>query len=336
MEEEKMIFKQWSEKVRFFRILKNLRLVVALLAVGAAPVSAGAFDIYLGTGQVGSFSHFVGRTLCRAINVEADNLNCKTIPTADGDVHNLTNLTGGSLDICIVDSRMLQDAVEKEGSFEFLDIVYDNLRLMVPLYDIPISLVVRQDAGIENLDALEGKRINVGAPLTAEKRAMSTILAVKNWTKESFSVVQELPSSQSQDTMAFCHGAIQAMVHIGVHPDSSLTQLLQLCNADIVGVYDADIESFIHGNPAFTKTMVPQGAYPSISSDITTLGTRGVLVASDSLDEDTAYRVLEAIYKKRKRLNRAHPALSPPSGEQAPSQTGVQLHGGAVKFFPTQ
>ena len=74
-------------------------------------------------------------------------MNCETVPASD-DVHNLTNLQGGSLDIGLIDSRMLHDAVNKTGEFEFLDISYDNLRALVPLYDIPITLVVRSDAKI--------------------------------------------------------------------------------------------------------------------------------------------------------------------------------------------
>ena len=55
---------------------------------------------------------------------------------------------------------MLHDAMNKSGNFEFLDISYDNLRTLAPLYDDPITLVVRSDAKIASLAALKGKRIN--------------------------------------------------------------------------------------------------------------------------------------------------------------------------------
>ncbi|MCP3893577.1 MAG: hypothetical protein GY706_02975, partial [Bacteroides sp.] len=73
-------------------------------------------------------------------------MNCKTVPAPDDvdapdDVHNLTNLRGGSLDIGLIDSRMLHDAINKPGDFEFLDISYENLRVLVPLYYTPVTLV---------------------------------------------------------------------------------------------------------------------------------------------------------------------------------------------------
>ena len=139
---------------RFNRFFKRAPIISAFLIVVLLPFSANAFDILLGTGETGTFSHFTGRTICRIINGHADDINCKTVP-ASGNVHNLTNLREGSLDIGLIDSRMLHDAMNKTGYFEFLDISYDNLRVLVPLYDVPVTLVVRSDDGINSLEELK-------------------------------------------------------------------------------------------------------------------------------------------------------------------------------------
>ena len=169
------------------------------------PFSAQAIDILLGTREPGTYSHFTGRMLCRVINSQASDMNCETVPTP-GDVHNLTNLRGGSLDIGLVDSRMLFDAVNKSGYFEFLDISYENLRVLAPIYDIPITLVVRSDAGITSLEDLKGKRINAGAPRSLQSLSMNTIMKAKNWSKDDFSLVGELPPSHSQPALDAAQG----------------------------------------------------------------------------------------------------------------------------------
>jgi len=126
-----------------------------------SPVLVHAFDIRLGTGPPGSFSYFSGRVLCRMINNQVADLNCQQVAAAEAaDVYNLTNLSEGSLDIILIDSRPLFDAINKTGNFEFLDINYDNLRAVAPFYDTPISLIVRNDAGINSLADLKGKRVN--------------------------------------------------------------------------------------------------------------------------------------------------------------------------------
>jgi TRAP transporter TAXI family solute receptor len=316
--------------IRFFR---RTLIILLFLIVGFFPYDLFAFDILLGTGETGTFSHFTGRTICRIANKQIEELNCKTVP-GPNEVHNLTNLQGGSLDIGLVDSRMLYDAIHKKGQFEFLDIRYDNLRTLVPFYNVPITLVVRRDAGIASLDALKEKRINAGAPGSHQHLAVDTIMKAKNWSKKDFRLVDELPASQSQDTMAFCHGSIQAMVHIGVHPDPSLLQLVKLCKAGLLNMDDADIGRLINDHPAFFKVGTPANTYPSQSNEIVTFGTRAILVGTEDLDQETAYNILKAIYDDQEKLTRAHPALYAfTTIDVRKIDVGIPLHPGAAQFL---
>ncbi|MGD2272347.1 MAG: TAXI family TRAP transporter solute-binding subunit, partial [Desulfobacterales bacterium] len=195
-------------------------------------------------------------------------------------------------------------------------------------------LVVRSDAEISSLEALKGKRVNAGAPISPENLAVDTIMKAKNWSKADFSLVQELPASQSQDTMAFCYGTVQAMVHIGVHPDTSLQQLLERCKASLANMDDNDIEKLVNDHPALFKTNITGDAYPSQPQGVATFGTRMMLAASDALDEQTVYEIIDVIHRNQKRLRRAHPALS--SFTVRPAQqkdAGIYAHPGAARFF---
>jgi len=134
--------------------------------------------------------------------------------------------------------------------------------------------------------------------------------------------------------MAFCHGTMQAMVHIGVHPDSSLQHLFRLCKVDLVNMDDNDIQKLISDHPAFWKINIAADTYPSHPKAVTTFGTRAMLVASEDLDEGTVYQIIDAIYSNRERLKSAHPSLSLFSVSEAQkSAIGVQLHSGAFKYF---
>lgn len=331
-----MISNKHEKCACFSWFFKRVTIVSACVIVGLSPFPANAFDILLGTRETGTFSHFTGRAICRIINRHSGDINCKTV-SGSGDVHNLTNLQEGSLDIGIIDSRMLRDAVNKTGYFEFLDISYDNLRVLVPLYDVSITLVVRSDAKITSLEELRGKRINVGAPRSLQHLAFDTIMRAKKWSKGDFSLFEELPASQSQDTMALCYGTIQAMVHTGVHPDSSLQQLLRRCKADLVNMNDIDIEKLVNDHPAFTKINIAADTYASHPKGVATFGTRAMLVASADLDEQTVYKIIDAIYSNQKHLKRAHPALASFTVDlKQKSDIGIQLHPGAVKFISEQ
>lgn len=316
-----------------FNRTSKIAILITLAMLVVFPGAAMAMELVLGTGETGTFSHFVGKSICRAINKQADDLQCTVAPAPD-EMHNITNLGGGSLDICLLDSKTVYDAVNRKGNFEYLDIHYDNLSSLQRIYDVPITLVIRKDAGIDSLDELKGKRINAGTPGSSQHQMVKTILDAKGWTRKDFSLMDELPESQSQADMAFCHGTIQAMAHIGVHPDPSVQQLFKLCNANLVGIDDSDIQELISRHPAFTKVSLKGGIYPDRADAITTLATSTLLVSSQVLDEDTVYGIMEALYNSRKQLMSAHPALAGINDKGAGDpQLGLVRHPGAVKYF---
>ena len=310
-------------------------LIGTVLSLILSAVPAYALDIHIGTGPEGSFSHFTGRTICRIISRHSDDVECQTVSATD-PIDNITNLQGGSLDISLIDSRLLTDAINKTGFFEFMDIRYDNLRELLPLYERLILLLTRGDAQITSLDNLKGRRINAGAPRTEERLAIDAILGAKNWGKEDFSLFGELSASLSQDTMAFCYGEVEAMVHIGVHPNPTMQQLVELCDASPVALADDDIVRMISGRPAYAAIDLPAGIYPAIQKPVATFGTTVFLIASGSLDEASVYQIMEALDRNQQNLKSAHPALNGFTvGPASSPASGVQLHPGAAAYLST-
>lgn len=308
-----------------------------LLLIGVLPLflplSAGAYEILLGTGENGSFSNFTGRVLCRTISQHMPDISCST-QTANDEIDNLTNLQSGSLDLAIINSNTLDAAVNKSGMFQFLDISYEGLSILLPLYDRPIGIIVRNDAGIASLDDLKGKRVNSGPPGSIENRAMKLIMKAKGWSVDDFSLFEELPASHSQDTLAFCHGTVQAMLTIGVHPALSYQRLLENCNAHFLDISGDAIDSMIASRPPCWKAEIQSKNYPGPDRPIQTFGTRAILVASGAIDQETAFAIVKAIYKNKEKLQSSHPALSLyPVQEARKGIKGLKLHKGAEQFF---
>jgi len=312
-------------------LLLSLIFIFSLVTI---PKSAQSFELLLGTEAPGTFSYFSGRVICRLINQQLAGVECRQV-TADNGVYNLTGLHDGAVDISLVDSQTLFAAMNKTGQFKYLDIGYDNLRLLAPLYETPVALVVRKDAGISSLDDLKGKRINAGTPQSPQYLAVATILQAKNWSKDDFSLFGDLPPSSAQDdTKAFCYGTMQAMVFLTIHPDFSLRQLLKSCDAELLSV-DTDIEKIVAGDPALWMTTIPSGLYPSQSGPVTTFGGRELLVVSADLDEGVVSDIAAALVENRQRLIDAHPALSLFSVDNMRDgvSAGMKLHPGVEKYL---
>jgi len=290
----------------FFQNISHSLLI--FFFVTCFPLVSHGYDILMGTGDYGTFSHFAGKTLCRLISRDSE-LTCTAIPAPD-NTHNLTNVRSGALDVALVDSKMLSDALNRSGYFEFLDISYDNLRSLASIYDVSISLVVRGDAGITSLDDLKGKRINAGSPLSQQHLAMDTIMQAKGWNKTNFKLVEELPQTLSQDKLAFSGGTIQAMLHLGVHPDVELYSFLKRTKANLVDMDDPDIDKLVGDQSVFKKITIPAGTYLTTPETVNTFGTQVILVTSEDLDDTTARSILTAIIQNKEKLTKAHPAFS--------------------------
>jgi TRAP transporter TAXI family solute receptor len=301
--------------------------------------SSHAFELLLGTSQVGTFDHHTGRVICRMLISLTEDLDCRVEPAvddshADAAVHNLTNIRTGSLDLGIVNSINQANAVNQSGQFEYLDIRYDNLRSLFSLNSIPFTLIANQDAGIRSFDDLRRKTVNIGNQGSSQREIMNTLLAAKNWSKKSFKLVEQMPAFQSQDSMALCHRNVDAIVRVNVHPDASIQQIVKLCNAVLISVSGPDIMQFIKQNPAYQAIDIPGGTYASNPAPLTTLGVKATLVTSEEMDEELVYIIVRALFENLDRLKRTHPsfALLTPAQMYTDSLT-APLHRGAIKYY---
>jgi len=290
----------------FFKLVSHSLFLIFLIT--GFPLASHGYDILMGVGEDGTFSHFAGRTICRLINMDPE-LTCNAVLAPD-HTHNLTNLRSGALDVALVDSKMLYDALNNSGYFEFLDISYDNLRSLASIYDVPVVLVVRDDAMVTNLDGLEGKRINAGAPLSPQHLATDTIMQAKGWNKRNFRMVEELPATLSQDKLAFSNGAVQAMLHLGVHPDMELQRFIERTKASLVDMADPEIKKFVSDNSAFKMLTIPAATYSTNPGKIDTFGTQMILVTSEDLDDETARAIVTAVFQNKDKLQKVHPSFS--------------------------
>jgi TRAP transporter TAXI family solute receptor len=305
----------------------------AILIFGFPGISDAAFEILIGTGPTGTFSHFSGRVIERVIHRQAPGLMCRSIASQDV-IDNLTNLKQGYLDLALADARLVYDAVHKKNYFEFLDIAYDSLRVLLPMFSVPITLVVRDNAQIDTLDDLHGKRINAGAPRSLRHLVTRTLMKTKGWSPSDFGLITEISSSLSQDSMAFCYGTIQAMVHMGVHPDTGLEQLIERCQGRLVGINDRDIEGLVADDPVFAMSVIAENTYPQQTAPVQTLSVFTLLIASEDMDEQTAYGIIETLYKNKRTLQTAHPSmLAVDEDVIRKGIAGIEMHPGAVRFF---
>lgn len=290
-------------------VISLFSLITAFGMVATSSIPASSSELIIGAGPQGSFSHHCSKLLCRIFTKQNKEITCSLSETID-PTDNLTNVQGGSLDLALVDSLLLEESTMGKGAFQYLDINYDRIRIVTPLYEVPLTLIIRTDADISTVEQLPGKKINAGPFGSAEKNLFELFMLAQGWTKEIFPVFAGLSSSLSQDKIALHQRDVQVLVHKGVHPNNDVKQLIEDPGTTLIGFSNNGLAGLIISNPALSMQEIKKSTYPSLSGNISTFGTTMTLVSSADMDDETIQSLINALEQNKQSLQSMHPALS--------------------------
>lgn len=318
------------------RTIPLVRMATLLLAVAAFSVGAFAADLIIGTGTTANVHTSVGRAICRLIQKTNPGTTCE-VATVEGrhaaePLAVLTEVRNGAIEIGIVQSDWQYHAFQGTGPVEFTDVSFENLRSLFSLHGELFTVIARRDSGIETLDDLAGKRVNIGNPGSNQRAIMDMVMDAKGWTEGTFQFADEL--SDAEQLLALCHNRVQAVVSVVSHPDERIAKALDLCDAKIIPVSGAEIDKLVADNRFLASSEVPTSSYAESDVLIPTFGVMVTAVTSSDLDDETAYRVVKSVFDNleyMKRLHRALGNLLP--GRMITAGLSAPLHPGAARYY---
>ena len=309
-----------------------LTLTIGLLAL--APKAAMAEEILIGTGSTEGVYYQVGRAICRLVERNVEGMTCSALAT-EGSLFNLSNVTGGAIELGLAQSDWQFHAYGKSGPFAFADGSFENLRALFSVHGEPFTLVARQDSGIESFDDLKGRRVNIGNPGSGQRATMEVVMAAKGWTIDDFLVAQEY--NAAEQSLALCNDRIEAMVYTVGHPNASINKATGLCAARLVDVTGPEVDKLVSDNPYYAYATIPGGIYASNPDSVTTFGVKATLVSSADVDAETIYAVVKAVFDNIEQFKRMHPAFGTlERGRMIWEGLSAPLHEGAERYYREQ
>ena len=310
--------------------------VTAFLAIAAMPMGIFAADFIIGTGMTAGVHTSVGRAICRLIRKTNPGTSCE-IESVEGrdaaePIAVLSEVRNGAIEIGIVQSDWQYYAFQGTGPVKFMDVRFDNLRSLFSLHGEIFTVIARRDAGIEALDDLVGKRVNIGNPGSSQRVVMDMVMDAKGWTQDTFQLADEL--SDAEQLLALCHNRVQAVVSVASHPNEKIAKALELCDAKVIAVSGAEIDKLVADNQFLASSEVPMGVYSDSDVLVPSFGVIVTAVTSADFDEQTAYRVVKSVFDNLDYMKRLHRAL----GNLVPARMmaaglSAPLHPGAIRYF---
>jgi len=318
------------------RSIIQVYICLTLFVIGlVTPNVLKAADVIVGVSNQKKVDYAVGRAVCRAVTKAIQGVTCESRRIAQGDAPGplavLSDIGNGAIELGIVPSDWVFHAFTGSGAAKFFDTKYDNLRILFTLQDEPVNLVARRDSGIESVNDLAGKRVNIASPGSYERAVMEKIMAAKGWDRGDFSIAEEL--SVSEQALALCYDRIQAMIISGSHPDSNVAKTLRVCDSKLVDVGGAEISKLIADNPYLYEMDIGRDTYADQKS-VKTFGLRVLAVSSEDIDKDLAGSIVRAVVDNSSILSRLHPVLRTVSPRSLMGEENViPYHDGALEYF---
>lgn len=311
---------------------KKILVLVVLFAVLGLGLSTSAFAqettfISLATGGTSGTYYPVGGAIAKVLNENIEGMNASAQSTG-ASVENTRLIYNEEVELAILQNDIASYAVNGENQFS--DNQVNNMKGIAALYPEVIQIVVRDDAGIESVEDLKGKKVAVGAPGSGAEANAKQIIEFFGLTYDDI----------EEDFLSFGEAASRlkdrqidaAFLTAGI-PTAAVMDVAATQDISLIDFSDEDIESLNEEFPYLTGVTVPADSYNGMDEDIQTVALKAILVASDSLNEDTVYNITKEIFENRDTLIEAHDRARDITLDSAEDGMTVELHPGAKKYF---
>lgn len=300
-------------------------------AMFSSPAVAQERFITIGTGGQTGVYYVVGQSVCRLVNRGSDehNIRCNA-PSTGGSVANVNGIKSGELDMGVVQSDVQYQAYNGTGNFE--GEAYEDLRAVFKIHGEPLTVVARNDSGIEHFSDFPGKRVNIGNPGSGQRNTMEVVMDVMGWDTDTFALASQLDAAEQAAALA--DNNVDAMVYVVGHPNGSIQEATTTVDSRLIPVTGDEIDALVEEYPYYTKSVIPGGLYRGNDEDVETFGVAATFVSTADTDPDIIYETVKAVFENFDRFKRLHPAFENLNEEEMISEgLSAPLHEGAKRYY---
>lgn len=311
----------------FKRWYLNLMLTVCIIYT--SPIQALDF-FTIGTGAVTGTYYPTGGTICRFVNKKKaeTKLHC-SLEATGGSVYNINSLMSGNLDLAIAQSDVIYQA--HNGIGRYADNPFPDLRAVMAIYPELLALVVNQAAGIEKLQDIHDKRINIGNPGSGNEATAKILLEEANIKLEDLALAEKLTATECP--RALQDKKIDGYFYMVGHPTANIREAANLVDIDILPLAGEMVDSMIKKYPYFSKGIIPGEVYNGIEEEVPSFGVKAVLITHVNESDNVVKIILESVVNNFEAFKRLHPSYQTITKESLVEGVSAPLHPAAEAFF---
>lgn len=204
-------------------------------------------------------------------------------------------------------------------------------RSVMSLHDEMGLLVVREDAEIDSIGDLRGKRINIGPEGSASRELWLQLLKQYDIDFDEIETVYDV--AQDYNRQGICENYIDAYgLWIG-HPSNLIEESID-CGARVVGMDGPPTRELVKDNSYFFEQTLPAKTYKNQPEAIQSYGFKASLIAADAADPYVIYWITRIIDENIEQLKTENPNFrSIQSGDLLAKGNFLPFHKGAACYW---
>jgi TRAP transporter TAXI family solute receptor len=200
-----------------------------------------------------------------------------------------------------------------------------NVRTLFPAYPGYYYLYALKRSGLKTIYDINGKDIGYVKGLHDTTVKIFETLGIK--PAKSHILTHAATVEGLQD------GTIHCSAVFGPEKWPGLTSIEATHDVVFLAMTEKDIQTILKIFPAYTKGAVPKGSYKATADKpYETIVDWNLILASKSLSEDIAYRLVKTTYENNPSLVAVHPVSSMTKIENV-ANTLIPLHPGTIKYL---
>ena len=254
------------------------------------------------------------------------------VRTTAGSAANLRLLSQNYIQLALCQADLLEDAWNGTGQFQGTEPIR-GFGAVAGVYEEACQIVVRADSEISTVEELEGHRVSIGEEESGTKQNALQILAAYGLNEK---LVEEVSLNYTEAAKELENGTIDAFFCTAGVQTAAITNLAQRTGIRFLNVDNAAAARLKKSYPVYDSCIIAAGTYPGQEEDVSTVGVKAVLLASDSVSAEVVEELTALLFEEQQELDFALPVELITDADAAVAGISVPFHKGAERYYESR
>ncbi|HUT24314.1 MAG TPA: TAXI family TRAP transporter solute-binding subunit [Sumerlaeia bacterium] len=286
----------------------------------------------IGTGGMTGVYYPTGGALAKMVNrkVAEYGLRC-TAESTGGSVFNINAVLTGDLEFGIAQSDRQYQAVKGLAEWEEKG-PQAGLRAAFSIHPESVTLVAADDAGIETILDLRGKRVNIGSHGSGQRQNAIDALANAGIDFEKDVRAESVKAAEAPGLLQ--DDRIDAFFYTVGHPSGAIKEATA-GRRKVHFVPLIALGELFERYPYYVPATIAIGNYPQATNktDAPTFGVKATLVTSAQTPDDMVYVITREVFENLGEFKKLHPAYAGLTREKMLEGLTAPIHPGAMQYY---